>query len=324
MLLEAITDLLSYPPPWAFLPLGAHLTHQLRGPGTLLASSLSGGCLVKFADGKQHNYHADSMHKFEYNINDCNHPPQLDSRSLVWRALLLCVMWDTPELVHKVLSKLNERPPAGMGCLPQVHIALQQALELQRTRMVRALLKLPGLSFSKVDMCHLYTKCDNPLVVSSRAFQFQLKIHNKLSLRGLSDGQHYRFYQYALDLIFKTIHPSLYCLLISYSSTQAHDIFFWLTLQGNMDMAKLLWPMCSTPVHIALLAAAIAFAEVEALPSGPMAAAAMERAVTLEQWACGAIQKAETLEEALQVRDVTTGGNRDRMGRGMVRDGMGG
>ena len=61
------------------------------------------------------------------------------------RALILCVIWDAPNLIHKVLTLSGKRSlPAGGGCLPEVTMALQRALELQKLSVFQELLKLPG------------------------------------------------------------------------------------------------------------------------------------------------------------------------------------
>ena len=214
MLLEATLDMLGAPAAWARLPVGASVEHAQRGPGVITAILPDGRRELTFpADlGKTHKYHADSMFKLSFRIDDCTVPHEWTSHPLLKRALMLCVAWEMPVLVHKAIANSHAIPPEGAGTLPAVRTALQRALELQRFGVTRELMCLPGIRVGFVNMCRLYTlACDSSAEraiftqLSPSVFD-QLTAFSRLSsVRELTPRQEHRAYQNIVGPLLKSV-----------------------------------------------------------------------------------------------------------------------
>ena len=59
-----------------------------------------------------------------------------------------------PKVLHSSLRRKYK--DNNLGSWPEVQSALVSALQLHRHRVLEALLRLPGIALSTVDMCSLY------------------------------------------------------------------------------------------------------------------------------------------------------------------------
>eukprot|EP00966_Prymnesium_polylepis_P285245 6589131-Prymnesium_polylepis.1 len=312
MLLEGIIDMIGESPVWDMLPIGARVEHPDRGVGRIKQILPDGRRKVKFdvvQEGKKAEcrYNADSMAKLRFDLHDCTEDvrPLAGTDSHFGRALLLCVTWDMPELVHKVLGSTEQQPPEG-GCLPEVSHALQRALELQRQRVVEVLLRLPGVSVETVSMCHLYMQPDADYVLSgSRALQAELATfaNRDMKLR-LPKHVRYQHFQRATMKEFRSVSDILHALLFSHKKAQPHDVLFWLAYHGNLQMAQTIWKFTELPIHVALLGFAICNRVASQLQDQP-AVLARRRAKEMEQWAYGALTMARTEEQARSILSLS-------------------
>ena len=160
-------------------------------------------------------------------------------------ALLLCVTWDMPKLVRKVLrSEVGDKTRANVP--PELHIALQRSLELQRGNVMQVIMEQPGVSWATIDMCKLYGQPDergflsgNTTVLSKlRAESALTTTHLDLIRSEAARMLNYATYQDALHPVFKTISLNLDSLLFKFEETRPHDVFFWLVFQSNLEMAR--------------------------------------------------------------------------------------
>ena len=93
---------------------------------------------------------------------------------------------------------------------------------------------------------------------------------------------------------------SALCTACTYcSGTEVHDIFFWLVCTGNEQLARTIWGHCDLPMHIVLLGALITRNMSQQALRG--AAKLDERADTMLQWACGALDMAHDEAQAHHV-----------------------
>ena len=306
-LLEAIIDMLGMPPPWTALPLGAPVCHPERGNGVLKGISPDGKRIISFG-AESHRYNMQSMKKFKFALENCTKALVPDIKDMLQRALILCVVWDAPELIQRVLTSSARAPRAGAGRLPEVTMALQRALELQKLRAMQELLKLPGIELGTINMCRLYTQSDD-VVRRHQSLHNEMSLYGRLELsKKLTPRHAFELYRRALTPIFKSILPGMQTLLLRSRCTQAHDIFLWLVFHGNIELARHIWPLCALPIHVALLGVAVS-KRVAGLMTAQAAQLAAERAETLELWAFGAMEMASSEEQVQHILSLSIDDN---------------
>ena len=81
--------------------------------------------------------------------------------------------------------------------------------------------------------------------------------------------------------------------------TRANDVFYWLIMHGNEDMARDVWRRCDNPIHAVLLGVAICDKMADVAVHGKACAA--ERAQLMQEWAVGALDTATDEEQAHEV-----------------------
>ena len=141
---------------------------------------------------------------------------------------------------------------------------MQRALEMRRERVVPLFLALPGFSPKRINMGRLFLQPDKNKFLSNSPqlhkkarlldnhgpFQFEVVDKRRVALN-------YFRYQKALFRFYYALSPVLAHLLRTTSATQPHDIFLWLVCQRCEGLARVTWPKCDLPVHMALLGAHI-------------------------------------------------------------------
>ena len=171
--------------------------------------------------------------------------------------------------------------------------------------MLDALLQLPGVGLSSVDLCLLYSQPDpTRFLAHNRILQQTLREYarwrkNKRITKG-REAWIYTFYTYALEKPLSRVMDVFPRLLKQFTFTQPQDVFFWCAFQSNLEMARVVWPLCAKPVHVALMGSAISHMLASHSSSVEAAAIAQAQAKTLEEWAIGAIQSAPTRHFAQQ------------------------
>lgn len=136
MVLQGIIAMLGAPNVWELLPEGAVVNSLNRGKGLIRKiDPTNGKRTIEFAQGEQHKYTAKSMYKFTFPVDqpifEWNDTPPLAYDPLLEKALMLCIAWDTPQLVRGTV-RARQKPAGGNGFLAEVGMALQRALEAQR------------------------------------------------------------------------------------------------------------------------------------------------------------------------------------------------
>ena len=242
------------PPALHLLSEGAEVMHPHRGKGVLRQVDDDGFRVIEYENGEKHRYGAESVGKFSFNFDFVkgadNKTSEVNDSRLLEKALNLCVVWDMPQMVSRVLTSSAKAravsPVDGVGSLPEVGRALQRALELQQEHVAQVLWELPGVSFASVNMCRLYLqKSDHSVLASSKHLQMGLRLASNLELTNrfsLTDQQRFVLYRRALDQTFGNVAPILRSFLRRSRQTRAHDVFFWLAFQGNGEIAKQLLP----------------------------------------------------------------------------------
>jgi hypothetical protein len=180
-----------------------------------------------------------------------------------------------------------------IGTLHTVGATLQMALELQRAKIVKVLIGLPGFNVSSINVGRLYTLRDESGFLSgNRQLQARLRNVQRDMCEPSKKKLHYPLYQKAVSRFFHSISPILLRLLRTSTSTQEHDIFFWLVCQGNEEIARAVWARCKLPVHVALLGSAIS-RKMAAVLVEPSKSQALERAQRMQEWAVGLLDLAD-------------------------------
>ena len=217
---------------------------------------------------------------------------------------MLCVTWDAPQLVPKVMRFApNKQSGLKIGLKQSaMNKALQKALEMQRQRVFAALLEISGENLSQsVFMSRLYFVQDkSKLLQRDRSLQVALRQLSRIRADTLSVMTSYEQYRTALLHTFRSIFDILYQVLDEASSPHARDIFFWLLFQCNTEMARRVWVLCGKPIHIALIGIAIS-KKARVAAYNDMVSLLDQQIVMLEDWALGALDQAESSQDARRV-----------------------
>eukprot|EP00966_Prymnesium_polylepis_P267200 6172652-Prymnesium_polylepis.1 len=177
------------------------------------------------------------------------------------------------------------------------------------------MLKHPGVSLRGVSMVSLYLGCStNALLLSSILLGMEDRQQKAASTSRIDESTIHSIYRWGLKRPFNSTCRALRIILEASRSTQPHDVFFWLTFQGNLEAAEVIWPMCNVPVHVALLGSAVARklagAFMEELRDND-ARNAESCASAMEQWAIGAIEMASSEDEAHTILSLPVSGRED-------------
>lgn len=348
-LLEAIVKLLLTQPDYARLPEGAAFKHPLHGRGRVLRVLADGRQAVSFrsksrimffhgfgstADGsasapttpgpgasttQEATDQAESRPQRTYSWQD--EDLQLNRSKidvLVSKAIGLTVVWNRPELARWILAALGGKMGSDeVGGLREVALALQRALELQRTEVTEFLLHLPGIDTTRINMGRLYMMPDelrflrNDRGLQARLSQFISSMPYEIDIEDPSvQANNYHAFKRATIRFLSSISPLIGHLVRGQEHTERHDIFFWLVLCGNENFARQLWAVCDLPVHMMLLGAQVARAMSTAHVKGDAEAAA--RVQRMQEWATGAMEMApdearahHVLETCIPVQSIT-------------------
>ena len=125
------------------------------------------------------------------------------------------------------------------------------------------------------------------------------------STRGRESLVYTHFYTAGLATALHEVMEVFPRMLRQYDCTQPHDCFFWCAFRSNLEMARVVWPLCQKPVHVALLGSAISQACARHANNVESAATARAQAATLEGWAVGAIETAPTRQFAQEVLSMS-------------------
>lgn len=138
-----------------------------------------------------------------------------------------------------------------------VQMALMKALELKRGELITLFLKLPAISTERINMGKLYSLVTNELFRSNRTLKKRLRIcaADNSNNGGASFLKQYDMYCRAISPVFRDLHPILNSVLEANDRTRPHDIFLWMVSSGDEDLARIVWPFCHLPIHVALLGA---------------------------------------------------------------------
>ena len=225
---------------------------------------------------------------------------------------LLCVDWDMPKLVGKVLETVLEGPLVSSdGCSLELRAAIQHALKTHKPHVLSTLLTLPGVSMSELSICQLYLQPDPTRFLSSnKELQSTLQRYSRWTKSRASAaapiGTEYRkFYVPALAPVLRRAMGVLPKLLRENDATQAHDIFFWLIFQCKLDAASVVWPLCEKPVHVALLGISISKTLLEYATTNEDADMARRTSETLESWVTGMLAIAPSRRNAQQILSIS-------------------
>eukprot|EP00966_Prymnesium_polylepis_P158627 3666526-Prymnesium_polylepis.2 len=180
-------------------------------------------------------------------------------------ALKLCVRWNSPELVRKVMAASTElvgaspedekreqacgtsagaKPTTTTRFVADVTRAMQHALEQQQQHVFTTLLELSGITIDKsVSMLKLYLQQGKTTILTkNKRLQRELRKHSRLDFKNAVDAtQSFELYQKLLTPAFHQVDKILSRILSEAVTARAHDVFFWLCFQGNTQMAKRIW-----------------------------------------------------------------------------------
>ena len=300
-LLEAIVQMLNAPSAYERLVVGVVVNHPKRGRGVIEQILPDQRRAVRFdIDGETHRYKPESLYKLLDNHGSDEQAGEMDdaakeaSRQRLSRTLGLSVVWDRPELVRKILAGINEEEP---GAMREVCQEMQKAIALHRHEVLKLFLGLAGMTMENINMGQLYTKPDEHRFLSSnQRLQARLRVMVFEMSDPLKATRPHALYQKALNRLFHSISPILRQELHAEDYTRPNDVFYWLIMQGNEEMARDVWPFCDNPVHVALLGAAICTKMSQVITQGQ--AAMKERASRLQGWALGAMEQAPDAKQA--------------------------
>ena len=232
-------------------------------------------------------------------------------------ALKLAINWDRPQIVRALVERKLSNEADRSVVLKQ---ALQRAVERQRHSIVELLLDL-NAPLEKINLLPLYTQPDQ------YNFLADAELRNALGSRSREDA--YR----GIAEFLGDISPLLESLALervkqpggvdgpaesldkevvagameqeneaSQNLAQpdaARDIFCWAVLCGHDDLMRVVWRRCKDPLHLAIIGAFLARHQAERIAVGQQEVS--DRADRLEQWACGALDKAPNSETAYKV-----------------------
>ena len=299
-LLQCIVDMMTEVPLWYCLPVGTPVSHEARGPGTIVKIHDDGRREVRFDDGEQHKYKTTSMHKFEFDQKHALLEDHLPAQALR-KALVLTVVLDEPSLSQRVLAAIFSQKQSVTSLdaqIEDVRAGLQRAVELQREKHTKLFSEVVGLEISDVDMHQLYLVHEENSFLSSN-IQFQLRLRQlRNQAMSKSGAAKYGVYVKAVAPFFASISPTLSTLLQESIVAQTHDVFFWLCCQGtdsSLKMARNIWAQCDLPIHIALLGAQVSK---KRLRSSKGHQGSGDGSNDMEQWAVGALSCAKKEEDA--------------------------
>ncbi len=213
------------------------------------------------------------------------------------KALNLAISWGRPEVARNLLLELGQRA----ADTPTASIGLQRALELRRVSIVRTILALPDMSCGRIVMGRLYTVNDpHEFLKSNARLQRSLARHMDTLFNPAKAHTCHSIYRKAVgDKVLGQISPIFISLIEESRCTRAHDIFFWAVIQGDDELAMVLWERCKRPIHVALLAARLCKAMEASGAIGQQRLA--ERAEWLEQLAVAAMDEAADEQSALRI-----------------------
>ncbi|KAL1511236.1 hypothetical protein AB1Y20_006047 [Prymnesium parvum] len=309
-LLEGIIDMIGTMPASQLLPVGARVADATRGEGKVVKRESNGARWVEWeSTGETVRYEAQGMEAFTFAVPTGSWHQQSEEvgSPLLAKALNLCVAWDMPQMVGRVLASSyrvrNVSPVQGVGSLPEVGQALQRALELQHSGVAQLLWDLPGTSFKAVNMCKLYLKTAPHRSLESKQLQFNLRIAANLEIKQkLSYTARHKVFVESLQSTFHAVNNVLAYSLHMFPETRAHDIFLWLMFQGNCSFAKKVWSHCDRPVHIALLGTAIC-RKLES--QSELVYNDVSLGDTVENWAYGAMEMSPSEARSRQVLELS-------------------
>lgn len=232
------------------------------------------------------------------------------------RLLILTVNWNQPRLARKILAQLGaDKEDASSEIMTIVQAAMSKALELKRGEIFTLFLKLPAMSTERISMGQLYWLGieTNEFLRSNRVIKKRLRLCASSGPADLTEEgangtrpflQEYEIYKWILSPAFSELHPILFSVLEANDRTRPHDIFLWFVSKGDEKLARMIWPFCDLPIHMALLGVILARSLSEKRQMYQMKSKFVELAANLETWACGALSMAEDEHYAHTVLSV--------------------
>lgn len=126
MMLEGIIDMIGQRPAWHSLPVGARVVDPVRGEGEVVGILEEGVREMRFSkEDEKQVYTPLQMQDLSFSVKDVvsSNERADENGQLLGKALNLCVAWDLPQMVERVLAsdkKAKSVPPLlGVGSLPE-------------------------------------------------------------------------------------------------------------------------------------------------------------------------------------------------------------
>lgn len=245
------------------------------------------------------------------------------------RLLLLAVKWDSLEASHQMLSLMGS---AGAFYQDEKVIgasevaayqdtighALQLALELQRSALVRELLEVT--SVDEINMCELYCYLE---AVHGETFDMErVYLKSRLRQHGFDPDTHNtlaRSNQHMAGILkrprpdhkrvfmryVQSLTPGINDMFLvvgddDHRPTTYLDLFLWAVILGIDALILPLWGRCEQPVHVAILGASVA-RKVATSIYGAGQGEMIERADYLEGLAAGCLNACNDQRTAMRL-----------------------
>lgn len=171
------------------------------------------------------------------------------------------------------------------------HTLLQDALESRPPRLAdcRRILSQPdGVQWlEKVDMAGLYAQQDVHCFLADDALRTALAFGSPAAARA------------GIASFLGVLSPLLHALALERDGVR--DVFVWAALSGHDELLAILWPLCTDPLHVALLGSYACRLQAVRVAQG--AAVVEERSRRLERWAVDALENAP--DAAIAARAMT-------------------